>query len=196
MPKLTEITTIINTALEANVFNTSRFQGAKYNAVAELVKEKQGDTIISRPCTVDDDGECTGVSVDDTYPMQLYHRVIGLSYNETAIDNFGEPVTVIKETATMALVFISDRSRVEKRTDELMAAVAVNLPATLTNAELATLDLYDCQIRATGQCVIDAEVVYNREYNLPEYYLKPNSVMCSLNYTIETIYSRKCFGLC
>jgi len=196
MPKLTEITTIINTALEANVFNTSRFQGAKYNAVAELVKEKQGDTIISRPCTVDDDGECTGVSVDDTWAMQLYHRVIGLSYDDASIDNFGEPVTVKKETATMALVFISDRSRVEKRTDELMAAVAVNLPATLTNAELATLDLYDCQIRATGACVIDAEVVYNREYNLPEYYLKPNSVMCSLNYTIETIYSRKCFGLC
>jgi len=196
MPKLNSIVTIINTALEADVFNTSRFQGGRYFTIAELMKERQGDSIISKPCTIDNDGEGTSVMIDDTWPLQIYHRVINLAYEQAPTDNFGDPVTTIKEIATMALVFMSDRGLLQMRGEDLMALIAVNMPATLTTTQLNTLDLNSVQIYANGQAIIDNEIVYNREYQLQEFMLKPNSIMYSLNYTIETVYSKKCLEAC
>ena len=196
MPKLTNITTVINEALEANVFNTSRFAGGKYYTIAELVKEKSKDNDISRPCVLDNDGEGTPVSIDDTWPLQIYHRVINLDYEPQTIENYGDPTNYIKEIATMALVFMSDRFRTEMRGEELMALIAANIPATLTQTTLTSLGLNTVQIYANGQAIIDNETVYNREYNLPHYSLKLNSIMYSLNYTIETVYSKKCFTAC
>ncbi len=196
MPKISEISTIINTSLKENVFNTSRFQSAVYYGIADLVKENINDTVTTKPCIIANDGECTSVIIDDTYPMQIYHRIMSLSFEQSTEDNYGEPVRMIKETATMSLVLIADRNRLQMDAENIVSAIAANLPPTLTAAELATLGLSSCQIYATGEAVIDSEVIFNREYRNIEYLFKPNAAMFSINYLIEMEFSKSCFDIC
>jgi hypothetical protein len=194
MPKLKEIVSIINTNLETDVFNTSRFQGGKYYDIVKLVSEQIKDNVITRPCEIDNDGECTDVIYDDTYPLQLYHRIMTLNY-ETVPEDYGDG-NLMKETATMSLVFISDRYKIQMESENLMALIAVNMIEKLSQTDLNTYNLYSCSIYPSGESVIDNETIYNREYQNVEYLLKPNSIMHALTYTIETVYNKKCYLPC
>jgi len=196
MPKLSSIATILNTALKADVFSTFRFQSAKYYDIVSLIKEVINDVQTTKPCTIDNDGECTPVIVDDNYPMQIYHRIMSLNYEQVAEDNYGDPVNFIKENASMSLVLIADRGRLQMEAEDLLSLIAVNLKPTLTTVQLAALSLISCNIYANGEAVIDSEIVYNREYNTQEFLLKPNLDMYSLSYTIEMVYGKNCLSAC
>lgn len=196
MAKIAAITSIINTALGAEVFNTSRFQGGKFYELADLVTESLKDTIITRPCTVDNDGECTPIGIDDTYPFQVYHRIISLQNNPTTTDNYGDGSTWYKQTAQMVLVLVTDRGKIQMEAEDLVSLIVVNIPATIPQATLTSLGLYSADIYASGEAIIDNEIVYNREFKNVEYLLKPNSVMYSIAYTIEVVFSKNCLLHC
>jgi hypothetical protein len=196
MAKLKNITAYINTTLEANVFNTSRFQGGRFYTIAELVPEIINDTRTAKPCVVDNDGECVPVIVDDTYPLQVYHRIMSLANTPADPDMYGDGLTYTKLTATMSLVFISDRSRVQMRGEDLTTIIAANIPPTLPQTQLNALSLYSVAIYPQGEVQIDSEIVYNREYRLTEYLLKPNSIMHSISYVVEVVYSKDCLKAC
>jgi hypothetical protein len=196
MPKLSQIAAIINTEIQTNVLNTSRFQTAKYFEIADIVKDVKEDVEIFYPVIIDNDGECTSVIVDDTYPLQIYHRILSLSNEVYATDNYGDENQVLKETAKMSMVIISDRHVIQMSSEDLLSLIAVNLPGKLTGLQLLTNNLISANIYADGDCIIDNEEVYNREYNLGEYLLKPSSMMYALSYTIETVFDKKCFPNC
>jgi hypothetical protein len=192
MPKLSQIITIINHQLETNVLNTSRFQGGKYYEIAETVKDGE----IYYPVIIDNDGECQNVVFDDNYPLQIYHKIMSLNYEVVPADNYGDEVQTIQETAQMSLVLITDRGKLQMTGEDLIALITVNIPGTLLQADLNYLNLYSALMFASGEAIIDNETVYNREYNLKEYLLKPNSIMYSLSYTIVTEFSKKCYSNC
>jgi len=199
MPKIDQITQLINTSIQTNVLNTSRYQGGKYYNVVELIKTKDADkgTEIFYPVVIDNEGEGTSVIVNDNYPIQIYHRILSLNYEQPApLDNFGDENQMIKETASMTMVIISDRHVIQVMGEDLLALIAVNLPGKIAQINLSTLGLYSVNIFAQGEAIIESEIVYNREYNIGEYLLKPNSIMYSLAYTIITAFDKKCFPSC
>lgn len=196
MAKISTISGIINTALKSEVFNTSRFQGGKFYEVADLVSEPIKDVIISRPCTVDNDGECTPIGLDDTYPFQIYHRIISLNNSPTITDNYGDGSTWYKQTAQMVLILSTDRGKIQMEAEDLVSLILVNMPSKIPQATLTSLGLYSVDIYASGEAIIDNEIVYNREFRNVEYLLKPNSVLYSISYTIEIVFSKNCLPPC
>lgn len=196
MAKLYNIAQYINTVLAANVFNTSSFKGGKFHAIASLVPEQIGDEQIARPCVIDNDGECTSVVIDDTYKFQVYHRIISLSNSLSEPDMYGDATTFIKQTAQMSLVFISDTNKIQLRGEELTAVIAANLPPTIPQAQLTALSLYSVAIYPQGEVQIDSEIVYNREYRKNQFLLQLSTIMHSISYVIETVYSKECFKAC
>jgi hypothetical protein len=196
MPKIDEICTIINTSIQG-ILNTSRYQGAKYYTTADIVKDidkEKGE--IWYPVIIDNDGEGTSVVVDDTYPLQIYHRILSLNNELIDVENYGDENQKLKETAQMTMVIISDRGILQMKGEDLIEIIAVNLPGKLTQGDLNTLQLNSVNIFASGEVIIDNEIVYKREYNTGEYLLKPNSIMFSLAYTIITVFDKKCFPYC
>jgi len=197
MPKIEQICSIINTSIQQNVLNTSRYQGAKYNALAEIIKdidEKKEE--IWYPAIIDNDGECHSVVIDDTYPLQIYHRILSLNNELIDVENFGDENQKLKETAQMTMIVISDRNILQIQGEDLIELIAVNLPGKLLQSDLNTLHLNSVNIFASGEAVIDNEIVYKREYNTREFLLKPNSIIYSLAYTIITVFDKKCFLNC
>lgn len=194
MPSLIGVTTIINAALQTNVFNSQKFQGGNWNTIAEKVREIDGENSRVRPVVVPSDGDCVNVAIDDTYPLVVYHRVTGLEYQDGEWD-FGDPGNIKREVASMVLILFADRGRLQITDSDCLAAISANIPDELTNAQLQLNQLLCCTI-SVEQGNINKQEVFEQEYEGVEYPLKPNSILISIPYKITSDYSKNCFSLC
>jgi hypothetical protein len=196
MPNLMGVVTIINAALQASSFSTQKFQGGQWNNIAEFVKESSGEnTIIRRPVVVSDDGSCSNVSVDDSFPLVVYHRTVNLEYSDPEDWDFGDAGMIKREVASMVLIFFADRNRLNVTAENAVAAISMDIPDYLTNAQISALQLMSCRTEVESANINKYEV-FEQEYDTVEYGLKPNSIMVSVPYKIISEYSPNCFDLC
>jgi hypothetical protein len=191
MSKLDTIVTEINTSLKAGVFGSNRFQRGKMFGIAEKFKISETETI---PCIMNDSGEDTAkVSIDDTYPFQLYHRILSIDA-EYAEEDYGDSIEVI-ETANMKLVVIGNRSVLRLKKEDIVSGIISALPSGVGKAVLSSLNISECDIDY-GEFTTEPQEVYDDEYNIEEYLLKPETIMVAMPYTIVTKYRKGCFDFC
>lgn len=198
MPKLREITAIINASLKAGNFHGRKFQDGKWWEIAYTIGRVEGDKETRFPSVIDNAGEGTDVTVNDTYPIQFYHRIVSpLQYPDLAVntdDSFGNG-DQNKEVAEMVLICVGDRSRVGAYTEEICAAICADFPKELTTAQLGVLNLQQCTIENVDTNTIPEEV-FNQEYQNVDNPLPPEMFMLSVRYRVTTVYGKNCFSLC
>ena len=189
MSKLDTIVGYINTGLKAGNFASNRFQRGKFYGIAELLKLEEG----TMPCSVSDNGQATKISIDDNYPFQLYHRIENIEGEESE-ESFGDDLDVT-ETASMRMVVVFNREIIRLKKEDIVSAVFSSLITGISKADMTSLNIYECNI-SYGTFELNYEDVYNTEYNLGEYLLKPQTVMIALPYEIETKYRKGCIQIC
>lgn len=203
MPNLRSVIDAINTALSAGPLSTAKFQDARINNLAYLVAQDvpngQGEDTSSerivRPCIVADDGECTDLTLDDTVGLQLYHRNVGLAYEDRPEEDFGEPGNSTTEIADMVMIVIGDRNRIKVVQEDMAAALWGAMPRTLSSTVLGPLNLQSVDI-APGETNVNSESVWGEEFEGTDYALMPEDFMIAIRYRITTLYSKNCFTLC
>jgi hypothetical protein len=199
MPNLSAITSVINSALKANSFSSNRFQAAQYNNIAYLISETtsnaSGEVTIKRPMAVDNFGEGTDVTIDDTFALQVYHRNLALNYLDDKDNSVGDPGDEIREVADMIMICIGDRAILKVVQEDVAAAIWEDMPRNLTKAQLQSNTL-ELVVIEPGEVNVNPEEVYNQEYQGVKYQLKPNNFMLSVKYKITTDYRKACFKLC
>ena len=200
MPKIREITTILNQSLKDGNFHGRKFQDGVWYSLAYLVdrNEKRGDEIVTirRPSIIDNAGEGTSVDYNDTYPIQFYHRITApLQYVDMNNEGFGNPNSSNKEIADMVLICIGDRARVGAYNEDICAAIVNDLTRELTPTQLTTLALQSATIEVIDTNLNPIEV-FEQEYNGVDFALAPENFMISIRYRITTMYGKSCFTLC
>jgi len=90
MSKYDTIIGYINTGLTSGNFASNRFQRGKFYGITELLKLEEG----TMPCVIADNGQATKISIDDNYPFQLYHRILGIEGEEDEA-GYGQDIDVI-----------------------------------------------------------------------------------------------------
>jgi len=76
MPKVNEIISLYNEKLKAGAFSGHVFQqGEFYGLATPYLKDERMEIAV-----VGLDGETKDVSIDDTYPFQMYHRILNVGY--------------------------------------------------------------------------------------------------------------------
>ena len=191
MPKIHEIVTIINNTLKADKFKSKRFQKGNFFGVAELMPNEQGET---KPCSIDNGGDATFLSIDDSYPFIVYHRVLNIEPNRTMDDNFGNGIRR-EETANMKMVCYADRSKIKLTKEDLIGGFSAGWLYQILPTDITALGINDCDINM-GSFETDSTTVYNSEFNLKENLLKPQTILFSLDYQIVTNYNVSCLTLC
>lgn len=195
MPKLKNIITYINGQI-ANTLNTERFQGAEYyNDLVELVPIIESDVRRTYPAIIDHYGEGTSAVIDDTLPLQVYHRLLSVEYTTVPEDSYGEQGEVIHEQANMKMVVISDRNKILLHGTDLLASIIANIPYTMPSSLLSSYNLINVIIEFQS-AITNMEEVFRDEYAIEQLELKPNSIMYAVNYTIKTTFSKVCFLNC
>ncbi len=191
MSKFGDIISFINTTLKSEQFGSARFQKGTFNdSIAELVKVS--DTGETMPCVVSNTGTTTKLTIDDTKPFQLYHRMLGSSY-ELVDDDFG--FRTRRTTANMTVVVIGDRERLSLTKDDIILGLSLGMPLEIPNTNKTALSIEACNI--TPQAYLTEFVeVYDREYNIEQKLLKPQTIMVALDYTITMDIKQGCVTIC
>jgi hypothetical protein len=189
MSKYDTIIGYINTGLTSGNFASNRFQRGKFYGITELLKLEEG----TMPCVIADNGQATKISIDDNYPFQLYHRILGIEGEEDEA-GYGQDIDVI-ERCSMQMVIIFNREIIRLKKEDIVSGVFSSLITGISKANMASLNINECNI-SYGNFNLNYEDVYNAEYNLGEYLLKPQTVMVALPYEIEVKYRKGCIQIC
>jgi hypothetical protein len=194
MAKLHEIVAQVNTDLIANQFSSKKFQKGRFNGIAELMTEVDGDQEQTVPCIAEDNGDTEKLIIDDKYSFQLYHRHVGSSFEDTPESDFGDRNSR-KEIAQMLMIIIGDRSRLKLNKEDIITGISLGMPLEMTKAFRETNSLQSVNI-IQGEFNLDRNSVYDAEYNVSENMLKTNTIFLAFPYQIETIALTSCIQIC
>lgn len=194
MPALSQIVTIINNSFVTGQFSTRKYQIAKYFGITDPVKTTMEDMDKIEPMIIDDNGECIKVVYDDTQAFQIFHKLDTIDY-KIADPDYGFPGTTMEEAANMKLIFFGNRKRLQTRAEDLIAAVALDMPKEFSTAQIQTLGLNSCVIEI-GDVESDPYKVFSEEWSGIDTFVKPETILFSIRYKIIDTYNKNCFLLC
>lgn len=191
MAKEHEIVDYINTVLKEGQFKASRFRKGRFSGIAEQQKTEEGEY---KPGICNHYGDVEYVGIDDTYPFQIYHRVIQPNAAENIEQEFGDNKAII-ETTNMLMIVIGDRNRLQLTAEDIKTGIAAALPLELPDTQLNILGLQQANI-LPGNFNWNRFDVYRNEFNIRESFFNTNTIIFSFSYQIETVYNQSCFTLC
>lgn len=191
MPKLREIVDVINTSLKGGNFATRKFQDGIWYNIAEFITREEKDKVTKFPTIIDELGEGKDVVPNDTYPIQFYHRILGILPTDDPITDFGDFGNSITEIDEMMLIVIGDRKKTLSYREDVASAIWAQFPREITTIP----ELQSCLIEPL-EINNDRESVWNNEFDNVDFELEPQQYIISLRYRITAIYSKNCFTLC
>lgn len=165
---------IRNTITQINAALEGVFKGSKLYGMATLV-EREGR---SQPSV----GEVS-VSYDDSYALQLYHRVQGATI--TYVPGYGDTQNTINAFQAFAVVFNNEKIT-KIKTDKI---------AMIIQAVLSTLNISSVRVLPTG-FILNSQQVFTQEYRGTPYTLDEYKSLMQLNYTVEITFKGICFNIC
>lgn len=193
MSKITDIATLINLTLEAGTLSSKRFQKGDILGLAELMKKEGADT--TYPAIIDINGEGTEVMQNDKFPFQVYHRIIEIVPSVESADTYGDGDTKI-ETTQMKMVVFANRRTMQFELDDLITAINVGFPVSLSKTQLATLGSFFSQIdfEVTG-FDLDKQAVWVSEFG-SEAALPTYSQVFAVSYKVQSHIMAGCYEIC
>ena len=198
MPFLNEQITIVNQELQKYALADSRFQSGRYEAIANEVT-REGKTF---PCVMSKDYEAQDITVDDTYPIQIYHKVLAKRYDLNNIagqkSEFGDRNKYVKETVLVKMVVYGKFSSLKVTKEQLEAIITTNFPDNMDadkNVLLKSLNLDNVTYSMQNTNFISRSV-WGEEYAGHEFRLAPEDIFFSVTYQIQSTFRKGCFQLC
>lgn len=182
---------IINTQIRTNTLCDSRFAGASILGIAYDGTELQGTVVRSFPVVFDLHGEGVKVNPDDTYPLQIYHRILNKSY-QVKPASVGDRANVISERTDAKMVVAGWTNRLSMTQEDLEALLASNFPDQIAPALYTPLRLLNLVVTLQST-VLDRAQVYREEYRGLPYQVRPEQILLSIRYQIESTYRKGCF---
>lgn len=186
------VVSIINESIKQAL--DCKVQGGAVYGIAEQTIRQTDNIQQVFPTVYDNDGHGKDVTVDDTYPFIVYHRLLNKSYSYPQVKSFGNPKEYIQETAEYVCVVYAKRSYLKMTAEQVETLVKVSIPATLTNTQLQQLQLKSAVIQHNSS-VLDTQTNFNNEYRGVESRLGSEEVFITLRYTIETVFKKDCLNL-
>ncbi len=195
MPNLDNITSLINASMQAGNFSSRRFQAAKFFPIADPIKTTGEEKERTEPYIISNEGEGESVVYDDTQALQIYHIVDSLEYSIANPDDYGTPGTIMQETANMRMIFIGSRRRIKVRTEDIIAASAMDFPKEFAPSQVSALSMNSCIIEMQD-VESDPYKVWEDQFIGTEYSLGTDTTAFWIRYKIIDTYNKSCFKLC
>lgn len=198
MPFLDTIVGLINSGLKAGALSDKRFATAEINGIAmpvqrDKVKGSGKETI---PCIWLGEGEVKYIGIDDTTPIMLYHKVTrSQTVPDQEANQFGDGRRRIKNTALLYLVVYADRSRVRLSPDELEALITVGLLDEIKKTQYPSTG-FSSLVVTPGESNFNSGSIFSSEYPGADNFLKPESILFQVSYSVVSIFRKECLALC
>ncbi len=162
------IVSTINGVLN-NVFKASMLYGVATPAERE---GKLQPVVSERP-----------VTFDDSYALQLYHKVNGV--NITYRPGFGDANKTI-DTFNMSAIVFNNEKRTGLKSDE----IAMIMQSVLSNLNILSVKILPANI------ILNTRQIFEAEYRGNDFPLSEYHSLIQINYSVEVTFKSGCFDLC
>lgn len=186
MAKENQIVGVINAAIKS-VLTDARFNGAQYGGITTLLNKEENPM----PCEIDNDGRCNWISIDNSKPIQLYHRNNGGQFSIDPTKQFGDGGTR-KQNTSMSLFVIANRTKIKMPVEDILVIIASGFPSQPTKEKRHELTIQDCNI-SIQSFDLNTLAIFKREQSNQKTF-DPQIIMFELKYLIECGFSNSCIN--
>jgi hypothetical protein len=201
MPFLTQQIEIINQALLNLALNDARFKSGRFETIAYDVSRKDADTgaITTFPAVMDANYEAQEITVDDTYPIIIYHKILSKAYAfdkaPTGPNQYGDGNRYVNETTSVKMVVYGKYASLKLTREQLEALITSNFPDSIAPVTIQPIKLDNMVVTLKGSDLNSARV-WQEEYKGIPLYLAPEDMLFSINYSIDTRFRKGCINIC
>ncbi len=193
MPFLKEQIKIVNDALRAGSLSDARFSNGLFEEIAIDVSRMNEEKVETFPAIMDNNYEAREISVNDTYPIIIYHKIIRKGY-AIAPNNFGDGNKSMIEKTDVKMVVYGKYASLKITAEQLEAVIAMGFPDNVAKAKLTALKLDSMSVNLIGSNMNSA-VVFQEEYKGFDLFLSAEDIFFSMNYSIESKFRKGCFSI-
>ena len=191
MPYLEAITNLINEDLKQNTLCDERFANGLFGLIAVDGVENDGAATKSFPVIYNLAGQGIKANPDDTYAIQIYHKIYSRTYSVKP-SSVGNRNNKVVETTEAKLVVMGWTNRLQLSQEDLSSLLASNFPDQIKPALYQPLKLDNLSILLRS-CNLDKRQVFGEEYKGLAYAVKPEQILFEMRYQIESTYKKGCF---
>ena len=191
MPYLSSVIDHINTTLKNGKLNRHSFQGGNYRGLAKQVSKLKGEFLV--PVIYDLSGNEFDVTIDDTFPIHLYHRITSpITYTQDIKGkSFGDGGETVVENINLSCIVFSDPKRISMTAEDLSFLIVTGLPSQFTANEIG-----GSKIGSVLVTPLNAETsplkVLAQEHGQGFKEFDPEKILISINYKIEMTVDKSC----
>lgn len=195
MPFLKQQVEIVNNWLRATALAEERFAAGRYETLAVDCNRKDNDGKIEGfPAIMDENYMAQEITVNDTYPIIIYHKAIQKKYT-TQQQQFGDRNKGVVETVQMKMVVYAKYASVKMRQEQLESLITTNFPDEIPDSLARPLKLDQLMTDMAGSN-LNSAALWNEEYRNVELALAPEDIYFSVNYLITSTWRKGCFKIC
>jgi len=194
MPFVKNSVKVINDQLTENLLRSKTFSEGKVYGLVELTQQNTESGVQRYPVELVD-GYVKDVTVNDTYPFQLYHRQLGANYEFEAENQYGDANNYIQKSVNMVMVAYAKLTKLGLTSDELETMLILASPTEVSKTLLAGTNVDSLVVSVTGS-ELDSFTNYGEEYQNVEFPLGQEDALIKISYTMVMQYRRDCIDLC
>jgi hypothetical protein len=187
---------LVNQHLLTGCLADARFQSGRIEAIAvDVSRVNTNGGIETFPAVMDTNYEAREIVTDDTYPIILYHKLLGKSYSTAATGNFGDGNKTFIEKLEVKLVVYGKYAALKLTTEQLESLITTGFPDAIAKQAIAPFKLDSMSVTLTGSN-LNAAQVFMEEYKGFDLFLAPEDILFSIRYSIESRFRKNCFTIC
>jgi hypothetical protein len=191
MPYTAQIIQLINDHLLSTTLCDSRFSGASIQGIATDTTERDSNGIRVYPAVFDISGNGVKLSPDDTYPIQIYHKLLHKTY-AVKVTSTGDRANIMIEKTDAKMVVAGWTDRLQLTQEDLEALIVSNFPDQIRDTVYRPLRLQHLSV-SLQSCQLDRSQVFREEYKGIPYQVAPAQILFAIRYQIESTYQKGCF---
>lgn len=166
---------------ELNVIVAGVFSGAKtYNIAYPALRDQDILPAVGEKY----------VGIDDTFPMQVYHKLNTLVSSLQPVRAYGDSRGAQVNAWGMSMIIFNNGKRTKLTSDEIVLLIQSNIPQSIES------DYYQYVNLTFQGANLNDQQVFAQEYRSEKYRLLSNQNLIQVNYTLETVFKKGCFIKC
>lgn len=192
MQEIDDIVSQINTHLKDNSFKDRKFHDTNYVGITELVpfETSEEGRIQVIPAIVQADAEAQPITLDDNFPMQVYHRMNSRTPTKQK-NQVGDSNINVADTYDMTIFIIADRDKITETQATIDQLAFRMFPDIIKQAGKVT-----CNIEP-GRTDFRTKTIFESEFQGLPYSGFYQYFMTKMDYQVKPrSYRRKCEVIC
>lgn len=139
---LNNIVENINTHLKTKVFNDDVFFNSNVVGLTDVIPFEIDDTTVYIPAVINENGDADIITVDDSYSLQIYHRVSTKNVLQVK-SQYGQSDIIQSDTYNMHLILIGNRNKLQTNQFKLEQKLSKSLPSedAITKSSILILNV-------------------------------------------------------